>query len=228
MGYDIERYFRTTARWIQEHRSEYRFHAPRGNSKTGDIPAWNVLPGFTCTACANRTCLREGCYALKNALRAGYDPNKSAVLRAWCENTIAIMHHLPQWFRDMDQWLTDNAPEEMRIHAAGDLQSRAYANAWFMLIVRHPKTRFLLFTKKWTALREIPFFALRNCSPVPSGWTGCEIPQDIADGYRCAWCDDGKETRIPEDAILCPGSCAECKACWKLSELKRDVRFIKH
>ena len=54
------------------------------------------------------------------------------------------------------------------------------------------------------------------------------FPDDLRKHYRCAWCDDGEETRIPADAIECPGNCNECRVCWYLSKLDKDTKFKKH
>ena len=39
---------------------------------------------------------------------------------------------------------------------------------------------------------------------------------------------DGTETRVPEDAIRCPGNCETCGLCYELPRLGRDVVFHKH
>lgn len=227
-GYDIGRMFETARQAIAEDRSEY--HGPRGNTKTGEsIPCWNLCPGITCSpeACAHR--LQEGCYALKNMLCHGYDIDKNAVLRAWVENTALAMNHLDQLEAILDEYFSSmGAPRFFRIHSAGDFFSIEYGAMWYRIAQRHPETMFLAFTKQWDVARAVPFDDLPNFSLVLSGWTGVQIPEDLRARYRCAWCYDGQEDRIPEDAIECPGNCDTCGLCWKLREIGRDTKFHKH
>jgi hypothetical protein len=47
-------------------------------------------------------------------------------------------------------------------------------------------------------------------------------------GHRVAWMQDGSETRVPDDAIECPGNCESCGLCFEHDRLGRDVVFHKH
>lgn len=225
-GYDIGRMYAILADAMEADNAV--FHEPRGNSKLGGIPAWNILPGCTCSATACGHCLREGCYALKNVLCHGYSMEKNACLKAWTENTVLIKRHVPLFAAAMDAWLTKHRPESFRIHSSGDFDSIEYAAAWFIIIKNHPETRFLAFTKQWDVVRSVPFYTLPNIEIVLSGWTGISIPEDLRAHYRVAWCNDGTESRIPADAIHCPGSCEHCRACWNLSAMGKDSYFDKH
>lgn len=205
-------------------------HISNGNSKTGPIPAFSMLPFITCSALARRTCALDGCYAIKNALRAGYNAEKNSVLKAWADNTAAALYHLDRLEEFLNRYFDGiNAPRFFRIHVSGDFFSVAYAEAWRRVIINHPHTNFLFFTKQFDIMRKVDFLNVKNLSPVLSGWTGCEIPQDLIDaGYRVAWCNDGHETRIPADAIECPGHCDTCGACWSLYRIGKDTYFKKH
>lgn len=208
---------------------QHAFHAPRGNSKTGEIPAWNLVPGKTCSPEACAHCMQEGCYAMKNMIRAGYDIEKNGVFRAWTENTVHAMNHLPELEADLIQYFsTMTAPRFFRIHASGDFFSVEYAEIWYRIAERFPGTIFLAFTKQWDIVRKVPFYQLPNFSLVLSGWTGVTIPEDLRNLYPCAWCDDGEETRIPADAIECPGHCETCGICWNLRQIGKDTFFHKH
>ena len=59
-----------------------------------------------------------------------------------------------------------------------------------------------------------------------SAWPGMAFlnPQ----GHRVAWMQDGTETRVPADAIACPGNCESCGMCYELERLGHDVVFHKH
>lgn len=201
-----------------------------GNSKLGEIPSFSLLPGVTCSKEACRHCLQEGCYAVKNAFRAGYNPDRNTTLSAWARNTAAAKQHLPALEAFLNAYFSSiSAPRFFRIHASGDFFSVEYAEMWRRVIKRHNGTRFLFFTKQWEIMRKVDFLGIENLSPVLSGWTGCDVPQDlISAGYRVAWCDDGIETRIPADAIECPGNCETCGMCWSLYTLRRDTFFHKH
>ena len=61
-----------------------------------------------------------------------------------------------------------------------------------------------------------------------TNWPGCDIPSDLRQKYSVAWLDDGTDSRIPEDAMECPGNCETCGACWGLAKRGIDVRFAKH
>ena len=225
-GYDIAQLFHIESVALASDRAN--FHEPRTNSKLKEIPAFNLLPGCTCSAEARRTCMVDGCYAVKNACCHGYDVDKNYCLNAWTENTVLAKRHVKRLERILDAWLTKNRPALFRIHSAGDFCSVEYARMWRRLAVKHPETRFLAFTKQFEIVRHVYFWKVANFELVLSGWTGVRIPDDLRKHYRCAWCEDGKEDRIPADAIHCPGDCNHCQACWFLSQYGRDSYFTKH
>ena len=225
-GYDIARLFNIAEVAIAEDRSG--FHEPRTNSKLKKIPAWNLLPGVTCSGEACAHCMQDGCYAVKNCLCHGYDLEANNCLRAWTENTVLAKNHLFGLELLLDNWLTATRPELFRIHSSGDFFSVEYARMWRRLAVKHPETRFLAFTKQFDVVRHVYFWKVSNFELVLSGWTGVKVPEDLRKHYRVAWCDDGTEDRIPADAIHCPGDCNACQACWYLSEIGKDTYFTKH
>lgn len=128
----------------------------------------------------------------------------------------------------LDAWLKKNKPDLFRIHSAGDFCTVEYARMWRRLALKNPGTRFLAFTKQFDIVRRVHFYKVGNFELVLSGWTGIYIPDDLRKHYRCAWCNDGIENRIPADAIKCPGNCETCRACWNLSKLGKDSVFDKH
>lgn len=205
-------------------------HISVSNSKLGSIPSFNLLPGFTCSAESCKHCLKEGCYAIKNAFRCGYNVDKNSTLSAWTENTVIMMTDLEKLYNELDNYLNSvqYSTKLFRIHSSGDFKSVAYAEMWYKLAAKYKNIRFLAFTKQWDIVRQVNFYELDNFSLVLSGWTGINIPSDLIEKYRCAWCNDGHETRIPDNAMLCPGSCESCGLCWYLKDLGRDTQFIKH
>lgn len=195
-------------------------HVSEGNIKVGSIPNWSLTPGRTCSAEACKTCLREGCYAVKS-----YRQYKN-VRTAWDDNTELAESKLDKLEPFFDMYFSSmNAPRYFRIHVAGDFVSRAYAEMWSRIATRHPGTRFLAFTKQWDNIRGIEF--PENFSMVLSGWPGTEIPEDLSQKYAKAICVDS-EADIPADGFHCPGHCENCGACWELAKRGVDVYFIKH
>lgn len=198
-------------------------HISDGNKKTGDIPAFNLLPGITCSAAAKITCYINGCYAV-NDLR--YPTTRNA----WTDNTNAVMNDLPgvkaalmEFFGGM------NAPRFFRIHSSGDFITRDYALMWYEVAKANPHTNFLAFTKQFDNVRGVPFYELDNFSLVLSSWNGHDVPADLMELYTVAYCDDGVIT-IPEyrPLIECPGNCDRCGVCWSLSKRGLNVKFKKH
>jgi hypothetical protein len=138
------------------------------------------------------------------------------------------MDHMAELEARLIAWITENKPRFFRVHSSGDFFSVAYAEMWVRIAEACPNTRFLAFTKQFSIVRKVDFQSVANFELVLSGWTGVEIPEDLRQIYHCAWCDDGIETRIPENAIECPGNCDSCGMCWRLSQLKLDTYFHKH
>lgn len=211
-------------------RENVSMHISTTNSKLGCIPSFNLLPGVTCSPDSCKHCLREGCYAVKNAFRCGYNADKNSTLSAWTENTYLAKNDILSLYTSLREYfMTHRATIKLfRIHSSGDFFDISYANMWYSLAKEFYDIRFLAFTKQWEIVRQVNFYELNNFSLILSGWTGIEIPESLRSHYQCAWCDDGTESRIPEDAMLCPGSCESCGLCWYLNELKRDTKFIKH
>ena len=208
---------------------QVRLHVSETNSKLGCIPSFNLLPGLTCSPEACRHCLREGCYAVKNLFCHGYNIEKNTTLRAWADNTVLATEYLERLEICIIDWLVKHHNITLfRIHSSGDFFSVEYANMWYSIAHMFPAIRFLAFTKQWDIVRQVPFYELPNFSLVLSGWTGISIPEDLREQYACAWCNDGEETRIPDDAMQCPGSCESCGLCWYLKEIGRDTVFTKH
>jgi len=225
-GYDIKKLFDVVDNAINTDRAV--FHEPRDNSKLKGIPSFNLAPGRTCSAAACAHCLKEGCYAVKNACCHGYDIENNYCLKAWTENTALAINHPRELEKALDAWLTKNRPALFRIHSSGDMFSVEYARMWRRIAMRHAETRFLAFTKQFDVVRHVHFYKLANFELVLSGWTGVRVPDDLRKHYRVAWCNDGQEKRIPADAIHCPGDCNKCRACWYLSRLQKDSYFDKH
>lgn len=224
-NYNFHILFETAKAALEKNSAE--FHAPRGNDKTGEIPAFNLLPGVSCSAEACGHCMVEGCYAIKNLFRGGYNIESNSTFRAWCDNYVLASKHVYMLEAKLDAWLSENKPAKFRIHSSGDFVSVEYAKMWRRLAIKHPETRFLAFTKQWEIIRHVYFYKVANFELVLSAWTGINPPADLRKHYRIAYCNDG-ECEIPENAFHCPGDCETCGMCWNLSLLGMDTYFDKH
>ena len=195
----------------------YPVHISGGNMKTGEIPAFSVTPGATCSAEACRTCFLEGCYAakivkLRPSVRAAWDENTNAARRDLSGLEAVLMAYFGRF----------NAPRAFRVHVSGDFFSREYAKMWARVAAANPGTRFLAFTKQWDNVRGVDW--PRNFSLILSGWTGVTIPDDLRAGHYCADCVEKGQTP-PDGARKCGGNCAECGFCWNPS---KNLYFDKH
>lgn len=99
-GYDIKKLFDIVDNAITTDRAA--FHEPRDNSKLKGIPAFNLVPGRTCSPDACAHCLKEGCYAVKNACCHGYNLDENNCLRAWTENTALAFNHMRELEKALD------------------------------------------------------------------------------------------------------------------------------
>lgn len=201
-------------------KNEIRVHISKGNSKVGQIPNFSLVPGRTCTPEACRTCLKEGCYAMKS-----YRMYPS-VRKAWDDNTNLAVNNLERLEGELMKYFDNplTRPRFFRVHVGGDFVTYAYAEMWARIATAFPDVNFLAFTKCFDIVDTIDF--PDNFSIVLSAWKGCAIPERLKKRYAVAYvsdCDD-----VPGDAIRCPGHCDTCGACWGLAKRGLDVVFDKH
>lgn len=200
-----------------------KVHVSKGNTKLGAaIPNISLAPVASCPKGA--PCAKD-CYAMQ-AYRQ-YPRTR----RAWEENFELAKADPKEFFRQVSEWLArkKKAPEFFRIHVAGDIFSDEYMVELCLFVASWPGIKFLAFTKQHK--RAIVFKSAcrvpENMTVVLSAWPGMPMPEDRA-GLPVAWMQDGLETRVPADAIYCPGGCDGCGMCWQLPQLGRDVVFNKH
>jgi len=185
-----------------------------GNTKTGAVPAVSTTPIEGCPAgvpCATR----DGCYACKFL-------HRPTVRAAWSDNLDAVRHDRARFFGALRVYLSKRLPRFFRWHVAGDIADAAYLAEMKALARDFPNTRFLAFTKRHSLnFRGLP----ANLTVVLSMWPGWG---NTREKMPRAWMQDGTETRVPADAVECPGNCESCGMCWNLPRLGRDVVFEKH
>jgi ferredoxin len=180
----------------------------KGNSKLGAIPNISMTP---IKACANCSACRRECYALK-AYR-----QYPATRKAWDHNLAHARRDPRTYFAQIHSWIACHGPEFFRWHVAGDILSQSYLEHMSQVANCYPGTRFLCFTKRGDLdYSRVP----DNLRIRFSQWPGSHRI-----GALNAWMQDGTETRIPKNALKCPGSCADCKACFNNT---KDVYFNKH
>lgn len=186
----------------------------RGNTKLGNIPNISLPPGLSCRKDA--PCSKE-CYAMK-AWRM-HPPVRSA----W-SNNFNTWNEEPVKFEEyIIKYLDNRKPEMFRWHTAGDIPSQEYYSMMVRVADRFPDTKFLAFTKQY----ELDFSTIpSNLSIVFSAWPNFPLPKKAKD-FPIAFMQDGTETRV-DNAIECHKKCDECKVCWSLKELGKNVLMFKH
>jgi hypothetical protein len=200
-----------------------KIHVSAGNSKLGAaIPNVSLVPVASCPS--GVPCSKD-CYAMKSYRM--YPSVKSA----WTENLELAKSDPIEFWRQASAWLDSNRkkPAFFRIHVAGDFFSQEYFDACLEFCARHPEIKFLAFTKfhsRAVAAKKAGIVP-SNLTLILSCWTGLAMPEDTA-GLNIAYMQDGLETRVPADAIHCPGNCETCGMCWQLPAIGKDVVFNKH
>lgn len=182
------------------------------NSKLGKIANTSTIP---IKDCINSEHCRRDCYAVK-AWR-----QYPAVREAWSHNSHMWRDEPWNAFKTTHEWLAKHKPAYFRIHVAGDFLSQEHYGCWVSLANLHPDTKFLAFTKSTSLdFSELP----ANLKVIASQWPGMPTWQNNLP--RRAWVQDGSETRIPDNAFVCPGKCDECLECWQDSTV--DIVFEEH
>lgn len=199
----------------------------KGNSKIGKV--WNISlpPVKACKGCAD-ICGRD-CYAMK-AYR-----QYPATREAWEHNFDQAKNDIGNYFKELECALEKYKGKFFRWHVAGDILSTEYYYEMIVIAKKFPRIKFLAFTKQYWFVNRFHdqyekkgfvYTLPENLQIVFSAWPN--LPLDNPHGFPVAFMQDGTETRIPDDAIPCPGNCETCGMCWSLSEINRDVYFDKH
>lgn len=196
--------------------TKHRVSISHENTKLGKIPSFSLPPGKTCSKDARRTCLIDGCYAVKAytlypSTRAAWDGNLAALKAYPVAVEAAIL-----------AWIQSHKPRFFRIHVSGDFFASWYLWMWERIIAKCPETVFLAFSKQFGIMRmasDIP-----NWQLFASDWQGIVIPDDIRRRFPIAYCIT-RDMVEPIDAIECAGTCKVCDHCYTN---RTSVYFHKH
>ena len=192
----------------------------RGNRKLGSVMNISTTPGRCCPK--GVPCASDGCYANK-AIRM-YPGTRAA----WRRNEQLAKHHPDSYFAQIGSQVAAAKPRLFRWHVAGDILGSEYLRAMCRIAAANRDTHFLAFTKAFNIVNgyedheAVPV----NLVIVFSAWPGMSFLNPHR--HRVAWMQDGTETRVPRDAIECPGNCESCGMCYELERLGHDVVFHKH
>ena len=192
----------------------------RGNRKLGAIMNVSIAPVQCCPK--GIPCAEDGCYALKSIRRY------PATRKAWAKNARIAKTNPRSYFSQIANRIADRRPRHFRWHVAGDILNFDYLRQMSRIAAHSPRTQFLVFTKAFHIVNayENREALPRNLAVIFSAWPRMKI--DNPHGHRIAWMQDGREDRVPEDAVECPGNCETCGICFRLPKLRRDVVFHKH
>lgn len=198
--------------WISELLKE-------GNSKTGKkVYTWSMLPGKAGT-CA---CDCVGCYA-----QTGFY-NMPSVIESLTLNTYIVENDIDFFYNAICAQLETIGSGEIRIHAAGDFNtknSKEYANCWKMIALKYNTFLFWTYTK--VKEYETLFDGIENANIVKSVINGI--------GYNFGHCDyiintyntlknHGASVYICRCGIDKNQHCENCKHCATTD----FVLFIEH
>ena len=187
-----------------------------GNAKLRNIPNTSTLPGpgrgATCGDNAKH-CIK-GCYAAK------FVRIYANVADAWGHNTRIVQEceRTGDWnsyIADVTEYLFLHPAERFRWHVSGDFASPEHLQAAFEVASMTPDTRHLAYTKRDELLplyeqvkESVPNFTLRI-----SQWPG--LNYTLIAPVSSFWLST--DERVPATAVVCPGDCGPCDACWSRS-----------
>jgi len=187
------------------------------NTKLGRIPNISLPPIISCQK--NVECASSGCYSFKHYKR--FDSVKAARWHNWF-----IWEENPDtYFEQLDEFISKKKPLYFRFHVDGDIPNNDYYKRMIAIAKRHPRTRFLAFTKNYSLDLQI---RTENLVILPSSWPTRKLPENIIEQHEIAWMQDGTETRISGPYYECHKHCDECYKCWHIYELKKGVVLQKH
>lgn len=210
-----------------------------GNVKTGAIPAFNIPPvetclnHSTCSSFKDSNGRKRNCYAKQSYKMY---PNAKKV---WDTNYALAKSDLNEFKRQLIKYFKRFNGRFFRIHVSGDFFSKEYLNTWIEVIKEFKHIKFLAYTKVYGFFKglELPknFTVLLSFMPSIPVNQALNFSKKI--GLPIAYAGE-KPLNMSEDKfITCPEqttgkkiTCADCKLCWNVNNLKRpvNIHFIPH
>ncbi len=184
-----------------------------GNRKMGMTPSVSLPPITTCID--NAPCAK-GCYVIRNM---SFRP---AIINSYKHNLNIYNKDPDLYFQQIRLFCNSKNVKYFRFHVGGDIPDQDYLNRVIRMCRYQCKdTKFVMFTKKY----DLDFKgASKNLSIVLSAWPGLTLPKKR---MPIGFMQNNKETRV-KNAITCPNSCEQCRCCWDLKILKKNVVFNYH
>lgn len=220
---------------------EQHLHVSRGNTKIGNIPNINLLPGsapitlqsgqkltnIKGTCGKHCACCKNACYAIK-LMKA----HNNTCVPAWGENTLLLRNNPEQFKKELNEYLQHNIFTVMRYHTAGELETVRQLQLYCEIAAENKNTTFYLYTKAFDILAEF----LNGGGSIPdnfvinlSEWHGvaeryiAKLPwrqKQIFSTFNVFEYDDGRANitahcpAVDKDGRETGVTCASCRRCF--------------
>ena len=133
------------------------------NTKLGNIPQFNTLPGDEPLALSGGrpltnikgTCgghcedCKSSCYAIRCALR-----NHNTVIPAWGINTVILRTDREKVKSEITEYCNKNIVKYFRFHTSGELESLEHLDLYCDICRMNPEVTFYIYTKRFDLLVE--------------------------------------------------------------------------
>lgn len=212
----------------------------KGNTKMGNIPNFNTLPGNKPLTKSNGkpltnikgTCGKYcgSCFKYCYAVKFVRFHNNSTV-RVYAMNTLIMRNDPEKLKRAIKEYCEKNVVKYFRYHTSGEVESVSQMETYTEICKENPDVVFYLYTKAFDILNEwfeqhksIPDNLVINLSQWHNKLT------DLINPFLLSLCnvfayDDGESGQEVEDMIHCPAvdkqghetgiTCAQCRRCMK-------------
>ena len=180
-----------------------------GNMKMKKTYIFNLPARITCKF--TKICF-EKCYARK----AEYLYPQVLPCRM---NNLSIVQNTSSWVHAVVNKLRKGRFSFCRLHESGDFISQRYLNQWIAIAQAIPKIQFMAFTKNYALdYSRLPrnfkvvFSVMEDSENVPT-----TKPQAFAGNVEGL-----------SNYLECNGGCHDCRLCWNLEKLGKNIHFKMH
>lgn len=208
-----------------------------GNDKIGNCGNVSTAPYVTCGGCCDEC--KKYCYAVRSYNRMGNDSDgkDNLINNPWFINTAILFMDRDRFFTEIETAIKANYYQFFRWHVSGEIVDSDYFARMVAIAEHCPGTRFLAFTKKYSAVND--FIAAGGTVPanfkiIFSAAPELEMknPHNLPEAH-VNFADESLNTCNKPAAMRyhCPGNCAKCRfcgaGCWFL-ENGAAVMFDQH